>query len=1079
MTSPNHRLLPAILDEAARTSPEEEWARFPASEITYEAGFRVVTNRDAANAVNRVAWMLEEKLGRSSNFETIAYIGPTDIRYYIVVLAAIKVGYKAFLPSPRNSVVAHVDLLSRLDCTNLITTSPEPPCVSQIQESYPMHQTCLASVINLLDGPAVPDYSYDKSYVDAQKDPIFVLHTSGSTGIPKPLVYTNEFATRLSNAMDLRAPDGYVSLNDKFRSGRFLTILPAFHIAGIGFGLITASFSRSTPILPLPGKPPTTEGFLEAVAHTDADWAFILPVIIDDLSRDPAALAMVASKLQYLCFTGGSLPQAAGETVASRIPIHQCMGSSENAALPLIQMVDDQAKDDWRYFQVHPRANVEFRHRFENIHELILVKDQTLEEHQPVFLHFPGLAEYETRDLFSPHPTTPARWRHRGRMDDIVVFLNGEKTNPISFEQEVGCHPEVRSALVAGDQRFEACLLVELMNPGPHSPEEQTQILERIWPAVKAANNKCPAHARVSKTRILFTSPDKPMMRAGKGTVQRKGTLNAYSQLIDDLYARSDQQSFALNAGSLDLSDPIAITAAIRKLVLDITDWPDVKDADDFFGLGMDSLQVLHLSRELKHIMSPDNAAPATIYDNPSVELLVGAILRFHGRNPTSRVGEYGREELMASILQKYEVDIKQIADNRDTIPTDTSPSTSDVIMLTGSTGAVGSFILHELRQNRAVSHIYCLNRGENSHSIQENRNAARGLPENFSSEQVTFLTVDLSKPDLGLEKDVYKKMLSSVTQIIHNAWPVDFNQRLRSFRPSLDGVVNLISFAAHAKLSPSLFFLSSISAVAAYHQIPGAESHIPETVIQSFSCPAHMGYGESKYLAERILDLAAATLGVKTGVARVGQVAGTAKNSRGWNRNEWFPSLVVSSRALRALPLSLGAFEDASLSGGMMDSVDWVPIDQLVSVLIELSSSLSSKPAHKGARVFNLVNPNPREWKTVAPFVARTLQTTLNMGDDGEGKGPDIHLVGYSEWLQRLRSTAATLEKEGKEQALDSIPASKLLEFFQDSLILKDSDQTPRPMSLKLALEESPSLRSLKAIQDEWILGWLQGWIS
>lgn len=99
MPFPNDLLLPSILDDRAWTCPEGEWAQFPASETTYEAGFRLVTNREAADAVNRVAWTLEEELGRSSKFETIAYIGPTDLRYYIVVLAAIKVGYKVGLPT--------------------------------------------------------------------------------------------------------------------------------------------------------------------------------------------------------------------------------------------------------------------------------------------------------------------------------------------------------------------------------------------------------------------------------------------------------------------------------------------------------------------------------------------------------------------------------------------------------------------------------------------------------------------------------------------------------------------------------------------------------------------------------------------------------------------------------------------------------------------------------------------------------------------------------------------------------------------------------------------------------------------
>jgi hypothetical protein len=34
------------------------------------------------------------RLGRSREFETIAYIGLFDLRYFIAVIAAIKVGYK-------------------------------------------------------------------------------------------------------------------------------------------------------------------------------------------------------------------------------------------------------------------------------------------------------------------------------------------------------------------------------------------------------------------------------------------------------------------------------------------------------------------------------------------------------------------------------------------------------------------------------------------------------------------------------------------------------------------------------------------------------------------------------------------------------------------------------------------------------------------------------------------------------------------------------------------------------------------------------------------------------------------------
>lgn len=51
-----------------------------------------------------------------------------------------------------------------------------------------MRKLHLAAVSDLLDGNDVPHYAYEKSYADAQHDPLFVLHTSGSTGrtLPSP-----------------------------------------------------------------------------------------------------------------------------------------------------------------------------------------------------------------------------------------------------------------------------------------------------------------------------------------------------------------------------------------------------------------------------------------------------------------------------------------------------------------------------------------------------------------------------------------------------------------------------------------------------------------------------------------------------------------------------------------------------------------------------------------------------------------------------------------------------------------------------------------------------------------------------
>ena len=87
------RLLPQVVDELARSNPERIYASIPLYSDP-SLGFQDVTMLDLAQAVNHFAWWLEEHLGKSTTFGTLAYIGLSDLRYVIVFLAAVKCGYK-------------------------------------------------------------------------------------------------------------------------------------------------------------------------------------------------------------------------------------------------------------------------------------------------------------------------------------------------------------------------------------------------------------------------------------------------------------------------------------------------------------------------------------------------------------------------------------------------------------------------------------------------------------------------------------------------------------------------------------------------------------------------------------------------------------------------------------------------------------------------------------------------------------------------------------------------------------------------------------------------------------------------
>ena len=88
-------LVQHLIDERAIKESDRLFCAVPKSE-NIDDGLRHVTYREFANAVNRCAWWLEKELEKSQRFETIAYIGPSDLRYVIITIAANKTGFKVY-----------------------------------------------------------------------------------------------------------------------------------------------------------------------------------------------------------------------------------------------------------------------------------------------------------------------------------------------------------------------------------------------------------------------------------------------------------------------------------------------------------------------------------------------------------------------------------------------------------------------------------------------------------------------------------------------------------------------------------------------------------------------------------------------------------------------------------------------------------------------------------------------------------------------------------------------------------------------------------------------------------------------
>lgn len=94
----------------------------------------------------------------------------------------------------------------------------------------------------------------------------------------------------------------------------------------------------------------------------------------------------------------------------------------------------------WHWFIFNPNlCGIEWRKQegeYGDVYELVYIrKDKDPAKHmQGYFYTFPEEKEVSTKDLYTKHPKLPNYWLHHGRADDIIVFSNGEKLNPVTIE---------------------------------------------------------------------------------------------------------------------------------------------------------------------------------------------------------------------------------------------------------------------------------------------------------------------------------------------------------------------------------------------------------------------------------------------------------------------------------------------------------------------------------------------------------------------------------------------------------------------------------------------------------------------
>ncbi|MFF2832337.1 amino acid adenylation domain-containing protein [Cellulosimicrobium cellulans] len=297
-----------------------------------------------------------------------------------------------------------------------------------------------------------------------------------------------------------------------------------------------------------------------------------------------------------------------------------------------------------------------------------------------------------------------------------------------------------------------------------------------------------------------------------------------------------------------------------------------------------------------------------------------------------------------------------------------------DRVLLTGATGFFGSYLLRELLASTDAV-VECVVRATDTASARRRIDEAQekyGHGRLPATDRIAVLPGDLSAPHLGLAEDDFDALARRTDRIYHSAAHVNFVYPYEWLRPAnVDGTRTLAELALRAGRVP-VHYVSTIALLS------GAGSAGTRFITESDPVQdverISMGYPESKWVAEKILERAARQ-GVPVSVYRPYEITGSLADGR-WNTDA---AIVAFFKAI----VDMGTAPDAALP------LDFVPADYLARALVHLAEHTPSAD-----RTFHLTNPR--------------YGRLSEMVDRLRAHGHPVTTIDYDAWVRHLREFCA-----------------------------------------------------------------------
>lgn len=265
------------------------------------------------------------------------------------------------------------------------------------------------------------------------------------------------------------------------------------------------------------------------------------------------------------------------------------------------------------------------------------------------------------------------------------------------------------------------------------------------------------------------------------------------------------------------------------------------------------------------------------------------------------------------------------------------SPGPLRRVLLTGASGFLGAFLLHELLR-QPETQVWCHVRGDAGMDRIAQTLAGFGLWDPAFAPRIHPVIGDLEKPALGISPRDYAELTACIDTIIHNGAAVKHilsYERLRA--PNVEGTREILRLACAGQARP-LHYISTLSVLPST-PLTNRERFYEDEDPATYPPPSS-GYTRSKWVAEQLVT-EAGRRGLPITIYRPGSISGDSRTGA-FNASDVLVRLIQGYIHSGVAPQ--GAIQ-----------LDMVPVDYVARVIVHLAHRHDSI-----GRSYHLVHSRP-----------------------------------------------------------------------------------------------------------------------